>query len=89
MSLPIFAGTGPRLLCLPFFLCFLASFNGLNTPDERAERLVREMRANYDAEMRDLSTHDINRTGAPIHVDPYVHSAGMSHHAHKGRPKGC
>jgi hypothetical protein len=90
MSLRINAGTVPRLLCLPVLVCFLASFSGLNPPDARAERLMQEIRANSEAVMQNPSARPGSKlAGAPIHVDPYVHSAGMSHHAHKGRPKGC
>jgi hypothetical protein len=90
MSLPTAAGTA-RLLCLPVFMCFLASFNGLNPARESAQRVMQEIRANYDTEMQNPSAQPGSKlAGPPIHVDPYVHSAGMAHTMRKtGEPKGC
>jgi hypothetical protein len=81
----VFAGTAARLLCLPISLLMLTSCNGGGHGDARAQARFSEMQADIQGVMKNASTH----TGAPIHVDPYVHSAG-SHPPHKpGDHKGC
>lgn len=91
MSLPIFAGTLPRLLCLPLFLAAFTASDGRNPQDKSAQRLMDEFQANADATMRSAAAQPGSKlAGPPVHVDPYVHSAGMNRPglAH-GKSKGC
>ena len=82
----LFAVTAARLLCLPIAVGALSACNEGARPDAKARAQFEELQADIQGVMKNRSTH----TGAPVHVDPYVHSAGMSHQAHKaGDKKGC
>jgi hypothetical protein len=80
------AGTAVRLLCLPLCIGLLASCTGRGHSDATSRAQFEEMQADIQGVMKNSATH----TGAPVHVDPYVHSAGMSHEPHNaGDKKGC
>jgi hypothetical protein len=84
MSLAVLAGAAPRLLCLPLLVAMLASFNGQTPAQARAQRDYDEFRANFDGVVQNAAA----RAGAPIHVDPYIHTAPHNGHA-GGHRKGC
>ena len=88
------AGTALRLLCLPFALTALASCQRHQTSQAPAtETYQAPGRDGGQAEMDELiaatKRHPSlqagsNEAGTPIKVDPYPHSAGMSHDEHGG-----
>ena len=83
---PVLAGTVARLLCLSISAALLTSCKSDAPAGARASAQFEEMQADIQGVMKNASTH----TGAPVHIDPYVHSAGMSHQSHKaGDKKGC
>jgi hypothetical protein len=75
------AGTGVRLLCLPLVLIFPTSCERRPQHVNAYNKEAQELHADIDAVKNSPSLQPgSNQAGPPIHVDPYPHSAGMSHH---------
>ena len=75
------AGTALRLLCLPIACAAIASCARQKPAAHEMTASPDELRENI-ATMRDHPSLQpgSNEAGPAIHVDPYPHSAGMSHH---------
>jgi hypothetical protein len=75
------AGTGLRLLCLPLALTVLTSCERRPQHVSAYDKEAQELHADIDAVKNSPSLKPgSNEAGPPIHVDPYPHTAGMSHH---------
>jgi hypothetical protein len=75
------AGTGFRILCLPLVLALLTSCERRSQHVKAGDKEVQELHADIDAVKNSPSLQPgSNQAGPPIHVDPYPHSAGRSHH---------
>ena len=75
------AGTALPLLCLPIALAAIAACSRPQPPVQKMSASPEELRANIQAIQAHPSLEPgSNEAGDPIHVDPYPHSAGMSHH---------
>lgn len=91
MSMTVLAGALPRLLSAPLLLVALTSSDGMDPQYRSAQRTLDEIQANVDAVMRSAAAQPGSKlAGPPLHVDPYVHSAGMNRPGLKhGKSKGC
>ncbi|HWI88968.1 MAG TPA: hypothetical protein VNS11_06995 [Sphingomicrobium sp.] len=76
------AGTAFRLLCLPFAALVLISCGRQPHQINAYQKEAQELHGDIDAVKNSPSLDPAsNQAGPPIHVDPYPHSAGASHHA--------
>jgi hypothetical protein len=78
------AGTATRLLCLPLALTLLATSDRPLSPpwsvvvDNSNIDEIRDVVS--DTKRHLLLQQALNEAAPPIHVDPYPHSKGMTHH---------
>jgi hypothetical protein len=73
------AGTTLRLLCLPLSVALLSSCERQSRRLD-VEHDLKELHADIDGIKKSPSLQPgSGQAGPPIHVDPYPHSAGMSH----------
>jgi hypothetical protein len=79
VSRSAFAGTALRLLCLPVAFGLLSSCER-PTRHFDVTHDMKELHADIDGIKKSPSLQPgSSEAGPPIHVDPYPHSAGMSH----------
>ena len=82
------AGTGLPLLCLPLVLVVLTSCERRPQHVSAYDKEAQELHADIDAVKNSPSLEaGSNQAGPPIHVDPYPHTAGMSHHPRAPNPQ--
>jgi hypothetical protein len=75
-------GTGVLSLCVAVFtVVSLSSCHGAKR-QTKAKHDLEEIHADINAVKNNPSyTPGSNQAGPPLHLDPYPHSAAMSHHA--------
>jgi hypothetical protein len=76
------AGAALRLMCLPLSLLVLVSCGRAPHETSAYQKEAQELHGDIEAVKSSPSLDpSSNQAGPPIHVDPYPHSAGTSHHA--------